>query len=55
MKKQFSYADSLNIPFVAIIGDEELKKGVLNLKNMRTGEQLMLVGFEELLEILGSV
>lgn len=52
MKKQFSYADSLNIPFVAIIGDEELNKGVLNIKNMRTGEQLMLEGFEELLEIL---
>lgn len=49
MKKQFSYADSLNIPYVAIIGEAELNKGVVNLKNMKSGEQREL-GFGEFLE-----
>lgn len=39
LKKQFAYADSLNIPYVAIIGDEEIEKKVINIKNMKTGEQ----------------
>ena len=39
LKKQFAYADSLNIPYVAIIGDEEIENKVINIKNMKTGEQ----------------
>ncbi|NLN96202.1 MAG: histidine--tRNA ligase [Bacteroidales bacterium] len=39
LKKQFAYADSLNIPYVAIIGDEEIEKKVINIRNMKTGEQ----------------
>jgi histidyl-tRNA synthetase len=50
MKKQFSYADSLQIPYVAIIGEEELKNGVVNLKNMKTGGQEELK-FEDFLEM----
>jgi histidyl-tRNA synthetase len=50
MKKQFSYADTLQIPYVAIIGEEELINGVINLKNMKTGGQEE-VGFEEFLEM----
>ncbi|MEG1564090.1 MAG: histidine--tRNA ligase [Bacteroides sp.] len=39
MKKQMSYANAKNIPFVAIIGENELNDGKALLKNMETGEQ----------------
>jgi histidyl-tRNA synthetase len=39
LKKQFQYADNLHIPYVAIIGEEELKENHVTLKNMITGEQ----------------
>ncbi|MFN5325227.1 MAG: histidine--tRNA ligase [Bacteroidota bacterium] len=39
MKKQMSYADSNNIPFVILIGSEEMASGLLSLRNMRNGEQ----------------
>ncbi len=39
LKKQMSYADAKNIPYVMFLGEEELKSGSYNLKNMSTGEQ----------------
>ncbi|KGL53866.1 MULTISPECIES: histidine--tRNA ligase [Porphyromonas] len=39
MKKQMSYADDLNIPFVAFVGTKELENGVVNIKDMKSGEQ----------------
>ena len=39
MKKQMKYADSIKVPFVAILGGDELDKRVVSLKNMATGEQ----------------
>lgn len=39
MKKQMNYADKKNIPFVVIIGQDEIEKDVLSVKNMKTGEQ----------------
>lgn len=39
LKKQMAYADALNIPYVAIIGEDEMTSGEVNLKNMLTGEQ----------------
>lgn len=47
MKKQMGYADALKIPYVAIIGESELQERVINLKNMKTGEQQRL-SLEEL-------
>lgn len=47
MKKQMSYANSKNIPFVAIVGENEMKEGKVMLKNMESGEQ-NLVSAEEL-------
>jgi histidyl-tRNA synthetase len=38
--KQFKYASSRAIPFVAIIGDEELANGTVAVKNMTSGEQV---------------
>lgn len=51
MKKQMSYANEKNIPFVAIVGENEMNEGKLTLKNMTTGEQA-LVTPEELLAII---
>ena len=39
MKKQMDYANKRNIPFVAIVGESEMQKQVVSLKNMITGEQ----------------
>lgn len=43
MKKQMKYADSREIPFVAIIGDKELEENKVMLKDMSTGEQESLM------------
>lgn len=42
MKKQMSYANARQIPFVALIGEQELADGTISLKNMTTGEQQTL-------------
>jgi histidyl-tRNA synthetase len=39
LKKQLDYADRKNIPFVILIGSQEMESGELTLKNMKTGEQ----------------
>lgn len=40
MKKQMSYANARNVPFVAIIGETERQENKVSLKNMVTGEQM---------------
>lgn len=42
MKKQMSYANAKQIPYVAIVGESELAEGKINLKNMVTGEQTLI-------------
>ncbi|HLZ16106.1 MAG TPA: histidine--tRNA ligase [Cyclobacteriaceae bacterium] len=42
IKKQLEYADRKKIPFVVVIGSEEVKTGILTLKKMETGEQVQL-------------
>lgn len=39
VEKQFKYADKLNIPFVAIIGEEEVNNNKVVFKDMQTGKQ----------------
>jgi histidyl-tRNA synthetase len=39
MAKQFKYADDKGIPFVAIIGENEMKQGIITVKDMKSGEQ----------------
>lgn len=41
MKKQMSYADAKNIPFVAIIGETEMAEKKVMLKNMESGNQTL--------------
>ena len=42
LKKQLGYADSKRIPYVILIGSEEMASGLLSLKNMKSGEQSTL-------------
>ena len=48
MKKQMSYANAKNIPFVVLAGENEIAQGKVTLKNMESGEQT-LVSAEELI------
>lgn len=48
MKKQMSYANAKNIPFVVLAGENEMAAGKVTLKNMESGEQT-LVTVEELI------
>ena len=43
MKKQMTYANKKQIPFVVLCGEQERKDGVFTLKNMESGEQSMVV------------
>lgn len=51
MKKQMGYADKKGIPFVAIVGENEMQRGTVSLKDMTSGEQTELRP-EELIEKL---
>ena len=51
MKKQMSYANAHSIPFVALIGENELSGGKITLKNMATGEQKLVPPYELIEEL----
>ena len=51
MKAKFKYADKLKIPYVAIIGEDELKENKVSLKNLVTGKQ-DTINIQEAVEIL---
>lgn len=51
MKAKFKYADKLKIPYVAIIGEDELKENKVSLKNLVTGKQ-DTINVQEAVEIL---
>ena len=51
IKKQFNYANRLGIPYVIIIGEDEINNNVVSLKNMETGEQ-ETVCVEKAIEII---
>ncbi|MFM2268520.1 MAG: hypothetical protein RL757_1961 [Bacteroidota bacterium] len=51
MKKQLDYANRRNVPFVVVVGEEEMTSGLLTLKNMVSGEQQKL----DLLEIIKQI
>ena len=52
MKKQMAYANAKEVPFVTIVGENEMAEGKVMLKNMATGEQSLLT-VDELVETLG--
>jgi histidyl-tRNA synthetase len=51
MKKQMTYANRRNIPFVVLVGEKELEDKSFTLKNMSSGEQRN-IGYTELIEAL---
>lgn len=52
--KQFKYAEKKAIPNVAILGSKELENKNFNLKNLKTGEQIV-VEFENLLPLIENI
>ena len=53
MKKQMAYANATEVPFVAMVGADEMERGVLSLKNMATGEQVTLTPAEAAATVKG--
>ena len=49
LKKQMSYADAKKIPFVALVGANEMAENIIQLKDMTTGEQRTIT-WEELIK-----
>jgi histidyl-tRNA synthetase len=54
MKKQMSYANAKQIPFVALAGENEMSEGKLTLKNMESGEQ-SLVTIDEIIKTINCM
>ncbi|MBK8947744.1 MAG: histidine--tRNA ligase [Flavobacteriales bacterium] len=54
MAKQFKYADDKSIPYVAILGENELKQGIITVKDMKSGEQ-KAVRQEELVGLFSAM
>lgn len=48
LKKQMEYANRKNIPFVVLVGENEMKNNILMVKDMKSGEQ-KAVSVEELI------
>ena len=38
LKKSMSYANKINVPYVIVIGEDELASGKINIKNMESGD-----------------
>ena len=51
MRKQMSYADQQNIPFVGIVGENEIRENKVMLRNMKTGDQ-QLCSLKEIIDII---
>jgi len=51
IKNQFKYASRLNIPYVIVIGEDEIKENKVTLKNMESGEQELLSLDEVILKV----
>ena len=49
LKAQMKYANKIGAKFTAVIGDDDIEKGVINVKNMESGEQTecRIYGFSE--------
>lgn len=39
LKAKMKYADKLEIPYVIVVGEDEIKSGIVKIKNMKTGEE----------------
>ena len=51
-KQKMSYADKLGVPYILLLGEDEITQGKVSLKNMTTGEQQLLPTGEAIGRIL---
>ena len=49
LKKQFAYADKKRIPFVVLIGENEMKSSMISVRDMKSGDQVSM-DLEELIQ-----
>lgn len=54
MKKQMGYANTKSIPYVVLVGENEMKAGKVTLKNMTSGEQ-QLVSTQEVITLINDI
>ncbi len=54
-KAKMSYADRIGVPYVVFIGEDEIKEGVLSVKNMQTGEQRKLTTAQAVVDIASDL
>ena len=50
MKKQMTYANNKNIPYVVLIGENEMEQNILTVKDMHAGEQIQFESLEIFIE-----
>lgn len=55
LKGSFKYADRLNIPYVVVIGEDEIESSKYTLKEMASGEQVMLEQEELIAKLRGNI
>jgi len=54
LKKQMNYANVKGIPFVALVGENEISKNKITIKDMKSGAQIELTTQEAILQVLGE-
>jgi histidyl-tRNA synthetase len=54
LRKQFDYANSLGIPFIAIIGEREIKENMITLRDMASGKEEMIPVSDAIKRIRGG-
>ena len=52
VKKCFEYANKENIPYVIVLGEDEINNKYFNLKNMKTGEQIKIEKIAEIKKVI---
>ena len=53
LKAKFKYADKLKIPYVVVIGEDEIENNCVNVKNMETGEETKVkMEAEEIMKVV---
>ena len=56
LKAKFKYADKLKIPYVVVIGEDEIENNCVNVKNMETGEETKVkMEAEEIIRVVKPV
>jgi histidyl-tRNA synthetase len=54
-KAKMTYADRQKIPFVVLLGEDEIREGLVSVKDMQTGEQQKLTAEEAALMIKSTI